>query len=89
MAIPRRIRLDLMTPPEVAIRTAMAAVEKMSADVRLTNAGLKLSEALDLVSAYVDEQVRDSALDSEAGLSWNGWRKVAEEYAAERRGESK
>ena len=56
--IPRRIRLDLMTPPEVAIRAAMAAVEAMPASVRLTNAGIALGKALDLVSDYVDEQMR-------------------------------
>jgi hypothetical protein len=57
--MPRRLRIDLATPPEVAIRAAMGAVEKMPADVRLTNAGIKLGEALALVNDYVDEQSRD------------------------------
>jgi len=46
MTIPRKIRLDLMTPPEVALRAAMAAVEAMPADTRLTNASVKVGEAL-------------------------------------------
>ena len=58
MSIPRKIRLDLATPPEVAIRAAMTAVESMSAHPRLSRAGLLLSQALDLVSDYVDEQMR-------------------------------
>lgn len=58
MTTPRKIRLDLATPPEVALRAAMAAVEAMPPDTRLTMAGLKVQEALDLVSAYVDEQMR-------------------------------
>ena len=56
-AIPRRIRIDLMTSPELTIRAAMVAVEAMPADVRLTQAGERLAEALGLVSSYVDEQL--------------------------------
>ena len=55
--IPRRIRLDLMTKVELAISNAMDEVEKMDADERLTTAGLKLQEAKDLVSDFVDEQI--------------------------------
>ena len=62
MTIPRKIRLDLMTPPEVALRAAMAAVEAMPADTRLTNASVKVGEALALVSDYVDEQMRGVSL---------------------------
>jgi hypothetical protein len=58
----RRIRLDLMTPPEVAIRAAMAAVEAMPPDAQLTAAGVRLGEALDLVSAYVDRQLRGTEI---------------------------
>ena len=61
--IPRKIRLDLATPPEVAIRAAMTAVEAMSADVRLTNAGHALGKALELVSDYVDEQMGTVSMD--------------------------
>ena len=56
--IPRRCRIDLATPPEVAIRAAIAAVEAMPPDVRLTNALISLSEALELVADHVNEQMR-------------------------------
>jgi len=55
--IPRRIRLDLMTKVELMISNAMDEVEKMEADERLTTAGLKLQEAKNLVSDFVDEQI--------------------------------
>jgi len=53
----RKNRLDLMTPAEIAIYKAMEEVEKMEADVRLTNAVIKLQEARDEVAAYIDEQL--------------------------------
>lgn len=52
--IPRRIRLDLMTPEERAIWDAIQLIEAMGADVKLTNAVIKLSEAKDLVSDFID-----------------------------------
>lgn len=52
--VPRRIRMDLWTPAEKAIHDAMQEVEKMEADVRLTNAVLKLSEAQRLVADFID-----------------------------------
>jgi len=58
MTIPRKCRIDLATPPEVALRTALEAVEAMPADTRLTNAGQKIVEALDLVGDYVNDQMR-------------------------------
>lgn len=58
MTIPRRIRLDLATPPEVAIRAAIAAVEALTPDSRLTQALGALGQALDHVSTYVDEKMR-------------------------------
>lgn len=51
---PRRCYLELMTPAELAIRAAMAEVEKMPADVRLTDAVVFLSHASDKVADYVD-----------------------------------
>lgn len=57
--IPRRVRLDLNTPAELAIYNAMIEVEKMPADVRLTNAVIKLSEAKNLVADFVDEQSKE------------------------------
>lgn len=55
--IPRRIRIDLQTPTEAAIRAARNAVEERGADVRLTKATILLGEALDAVSDYEDEQM--------------------------------
>ena len=62
MTVPRRIRLDLMTPTEVALRAAMAAIEAMPADTRLTAASARVSEALDLVGSFIDDQLRDVTL---------------------------
>jgi len=53
---PRRSRLDLNTPAELAIHNAIQEVEKIGADIRLTNAQIKLQEAKDLVSDFIDEQ---------------------------------
>ena len=55
--VPRRIRLDLATPPEIALRAALAAVEAMPADPRLTEASNHVSSALNLVGRYIDEQI--------------------------------
>lgn len=52
--IPRRSRLDLNQPAELAIYEAMLAVEKMPADTRLTHAVIKLQEARDLVADFID-----------------------------------
>lgn len=59
METPRRIRLDLNTPTELAIYEVMQMVEKMPPDVRLTNAGIKLQEARNLVADFIDEQFND------------------------------
>lgn len=52
--IPRRARLDLNTPAEKAIYEAMQEVEKLPADVRLTDAVNLLAKAKDLVADFVD-----------------------------------
>lgn len=54
METPRRIRLDLMTPAELAIYNATQEVEKIGADVRLTHAVIKLQEARELVADFID-----------------------------------
>ena len=89
MTIHRKIRLDLATPTEVAIRTAMAAVEDMGADVRLTQAGQHLQRALDAVASYVDEQMRSVTLSDDTDLSWAGWRNVAQDLAQRLRADGK
>lgn len=50
----RRIRLDLMTPAELAIHDAMLAVEGAGADALLTEAINLLQQARDKVSDFVD-----------------------------------
>ncbi len=55
METPRRNRLDLSTPAELAIRNAVDEVEKIGADVRLTNAIILLDQARELVADFVDE----------------------------------
>lgn len=50
----RRSRLDLNTPAEKAIYDAMQEVEKLPADVKLTEAVTLLAKAKDLVSDFVD-----------------------------------
>jgi hypothetical protein len=52
--IPRRMRLDLKRPAELAIYNAMQEVEKIGADIRLTEAITLLSKAKDLVSDFID-----------------------------------
>lgn len=54
--IPRRNRLDLNTPAELAIYNAMQEVEKAGADLRLTEAVNLLDKARNLVADYVDEK---------------------------------
>lgn len=52
--IPRRNRMDLWTPAEKAIQNAVDEVEKMAADVRLTDAVILLSKAREKVADFVD-----------------------------------
>lgn len=53
---PRRNRMDLWKPSELAIFNALQEVEKMGADVRLTDAVILLSKAQDLVADYIDKK---------------------------------
>ena len=59
--MPRRCRVDLMTPAELAIRNAMQSVEAAGADVRLTQAVILLETARERVADYVDATA-DSAV---------------------------
>lgn len=63
METPRRIRLDLNTPVELAIYEVMQMIEKMPADVKLTLAGEKLHEARNLVADYIDNEMLDVNFD--------------------------
>jgi len=52
--IPRRIRIDLFTPAELAIYDAVQEVEKAGAHPHLTKAVILLQEAREAVADYVD-----------------------------------
>lgn len=58
MDIPRRNRIDLMTPAELAIREAMLKVEEAGCDVLLTDAVNLLHEAQERVADFVDKVPR-------------------------------
>ncbi len=53
---PRRNRLDLNTPAELAIYNAIQEVEKEVADPRLTEVVVMLGKAKDLLSDFVDSK---------------------------------
>lgn len=55
--IPRRNRLDLNSPTELAIREAMMFVEKAGADPLLTEAIVLLGQAREKVSDFVDSSL--------------------------------
>ena len=48
----------LMTKIELMIHDAMQEIEVWGADVRLTNAQIKLQEAKDIMSKYIDEKLK-------------------------------
>lgn len=52
--IPRRARIDLMAPAELAIRNAVQAVEEMPPHVLLTEAVTLLGKAKDKVADFVE-----------------------------------
>lgn len=54
MNVPRRIRVDLLSKAELAIRKAIIVVEEMPPDTRLTQAVVLLSQAKDKVADYID-----------------------------------
>ena len=51
-----RNRMDLWKPSELAIYNAIQEIEKMDADVRLTNAQILLQQAKDLVADFIIEK---------------------------------
>jgi len=54
--IPRRCRLDLMTPAELAIRNAILEIEKLGCDTKLTDIVFMLDKAKDLTSDFIDSK---------------------------------
>lgn len=53
-SLPRRIDVNQHTPAEKAIQDAVAAVEALEADVRLTDAVVLLIQAKNRVADFVD-----------------------------------
>lgn len=51
---PRRSDMSRMHPAELAILAALQEIEKVGASTGLTNAGIKLQEAKNLVSDFID-----------------------------------
>lgn len=62
--IPRRNRLDLLSPAESAIVNAVSEVEEMAADERLTAAIISLNVAREHVADFVDDVPRKSPVKS-------------------------
>jgi len=54
---PRRSILSSMVPAEVAIYNAVEEVEKLAADVRLTEAVILLTKARSLVADFIDAEI--------------------------------
>ena len=57
---PRRIRIKYWCEAELAIYSAMQAIEHMDADVRLTEAQTLLQQAKNKVADFVDERLNSS-----------------------------
>lgn len=55
--VPRRNRIDRMTPAELACLNAVAAIEMMGCDDRLTRAQILIQQAQALVADYVDSHL--------------------------------
>lgn len=58
--MPRRIKEDSQLPAEIAIGTAMVEIEKLGADVKLTDAVILLQKAKDLVSDFIDGSTNEA-----------------------------
>lgn len=54
---PRKNNIAYMIPAEKLVHEAIIAIESLGADVKLTNAQIKLQEAAALLSEYVDENL--------------------------------
>ena len=68
---PRRNNLSLCTPAELAIFKAMQEVEKVGADVKLTDAIVLLGKAKDCVSDFIDGV---TAIDSDKENDIHYWK---------------
>lgn len=57
---PRRACIYLLTPAEKAVYDAAQAVEKVGADVRLTDAVILLQKVREKLADYFDEQISNT-----------------------------
>lgn len=57
---PRRSCIYLLTPAEKTVWDAAQAVEKVGADVRLTDAVNLLAQAREKLADYFDEQIQNT-----------------------------
>jgi hypothetical protein len=53
-SVPRRYRLDLLTPAEIALWQALSAIQDSGAHPFLTEAGELVKQARDKVADYVE-----------------------------------
>lgn len=58
--IPRRSCIYLLTPAEKAVYDSVQAVEKVGADVRLTDAVVLLQQVREKLADYFDEQIKNT-----------------------------
>lgn len=64
MKFPRRTRLDLNHSSELSIYNAIQEVENLGAGGNITKAIIKLNEAKDLVSDFIDSTISISTHNS-------------------------
>jgi hypothetical protein len=65
--IPRRNRLDLNTPAELAIHNAIGEIEKMGVDPILTDIQVELIKLKGRLADYVDLKIKDNQ------IAWKNW----------------
>jgi hypothetical protein len=63
---PRRSCIYLLTPTEKAVWDAAQAVEKIGADVLLTEAAVLLQQAREKLADYFDEQIQNTLSNKKA-----------------------
>lgn len=62
--IPRRCRLDLLSPVELTLAEAHDAVEAVGCDARLTDAVVLIGQARDRLADYYDDILGGEAPDA-------------------------
>ncbi|MBD1864302.1 MULTISPECIES: hypothetical protein [Trichocoleus] len=70
--MPRRSRVDLLAPAELAIHEAMIAVENAGAHPLLTEAVLLLGQAKNKVADHIELEQKVDSSDSLLKSHWSG-----------------